>query len=77
MAPGPEVVQGEWDDLIERDWPDEHAERSRLQPAQIKQVLHQPDQPVQGLVGGGQQLVAVVRCPGDLVAAEAANRRLG
>jgi hypothetical protein len=77
VAPGPEVVQGERDDLIERHRPDEHAERPCLQAAQVKQVLHQPDQPVQGLVGGGQQLVAVVRCPGDIAAAEAANRGLG
>ena len=37
-----------------------HAERAGLQPAHVEQVLDQPDQPVQRLLGGGEQLVAVL-----------------
>ena len=38
-----------------------HAQRAGLQAAHVEQVLDQPDQPVQRLVGGGEQLGPVVR----------------
>ena len=47
-----------------------------LQPAHVQQVVHQAGEPVQGLVGGEQQLVVVLRRPLDVVAAEAGHRRL-
>ena len=33
-------------------------ERAGLQPAHVQQVLHQPAEPIQGLLGGGQQFGA-------------------
>ena len=39
------------------------AEHAGLQAAHVEQVLHQPVEPVQRLVGGGQQLVAVLVGP--------------
>ena len=37
-----------------------HAERAGLQPAHVEQVLDQAVEPVQRLLGGGQQFVAVL-----------------
>ena len=54
-----------------------HAQRAGLQPAHVEQVLHQPDQLVQRLLGGGQQFGAVGVAERDVVAAQAGHRRLG
>ena len=51
-------------------------QRAGLQPAHVEQVLDQAGQPVQRLVGGEQQLVAVLWRPVDVVAAQAGDRRL-
>ncbi len=54
----------------------EHRERAGLQAAHVEQVVHQPVQPVQRLVGGGQQLRPLLRRPLHVGAAQAGHRRL-
>ena len=48
-----------------------------LQPAHVQQVLHQPDELVEGLVGGGEKFVAVVVAEVHVVGAQAADGGLG
>ena len=49
---------------------------SGLQPAHVQKVLHQPGERVQGLIGGGEQLVAIVVGEGHPGVAQAGHRCL-
>ena len=53
-----ERVEHEWHQLVEGDRRHADTERPGLQSAHVEQVLDQPGQPVQRLVGGLEQLGA-------------------
>ena len=55
---------------------EQRSDRARLQPAQVEQVADQGVQPVGRLLDGGQQLLLVLRRPGDRGVAQAADRGL-
>ena len=59
--PRAELVERPGHGLLDADRGRGDAERAGLQAAHVEQVGDQPGEPVERLVGGGQQLVAVVR----------------
>ena len=60
-AGGAEVVERQRHHLVEGHPAVDHRQRPGLQPAHVQQVVDQPGQPVEGLVGGEQQLGVVLR----------------
>jgi hypothetical protein len=72
-----EGLQRGRDDLAQVDGPREHRSRAGLQPAHVQQARHEMGEPVQGLLGGGQQVRAVVGGEPGVIGAQAADRRLG
>src|SRR5437899_12232962 len=50
--------------------------RAGLQPVHVQQAGHEVGEPVQGFLGGGQQVRAVVGGQPGVVGAQAADRRL-
>ena len=66
-----EVVEGAGYDVLERRAIAGDAERAGLQAAHVEQVGDQPGESVEGLVGGGQQFLAVVVVEVDVGAAQA------
>ena len=58
---GPRSSSAAGDDLVEVGRPREDRQRAGLQPAHVEQVLDQPGEPVERLVGRGEQLGVVLR----------------
>jgi hypothetical protein len=67
---GAEVVDRPGHDLLQSDGLERQSQHTCLQAAHVEQVLHQAVQFGQGLVGGGEQFVAVLLRPGDVLAAQ-------
>ena len=75
---GPRSSRARGHDLVDADRLRVQRQRAGLQPAHVEQVLDQPVEPVERLVGGGQQLVAGRSASNvDVVAAQAGHRGLG
>ena len=72
-----EVVERGWHDLVEPDGSDEDAQGTGLEPAHVEQVLHQPDESIQGLLRGGEPILPLLHRPPDLGAAQTRDGRLG
>jgi len=73
----PQLVRGVSDRVGDADQLSGHTEGACLEPAHVEQVLHQLDQPVQGLVDRLEQLLLVVLVEDDVITAQAGHRRLG
>ena len=71
-----QVVQRAGHDLVQPDRAREHGQRAGLQPAHVQQVADQVGEPVQRLVRGGEQLVAVLGRPVHVRRAQAGDRGL-
>ena len=72
-----EGLQRGRDDLTHVGGPGEHRPPAGLSPAHVQQAGREVGEPVQGLLGGGQQVRAVVGGQPGVVGAQAADRRLG
>ena len=70
-----ELVERGRDRVLQPDRGGGDAERAGLQPAHVEQVLDQPGQPVERLVGGGEQLVAVLVGEVDVLGCAGWRRR--
>ena len=69
-------VQRQGYGVLQADRGGRDAEDAGLEPAHVQQVADQPGEPVQRLLGGLQQLLAVGLVELDVVAAQAGHRRL-
>ena len=74
---GAEVVEGAGDDLVDRGRLQVDRHGAGVQAAHVEQVVDQRRQPVQGGVGGLQQLVAVLGVQADVEAEQARDGGLG
>ena len=70
-----ELVDGQRDDFGDARRLRVYAERAGLQAAHVEQVLDQPGEQVQGLVGGGEELLPVALVEHHIRGAQAPGRR--